>query len=461
MTPTHRKQEGSFYRHLFHLILVVSLQNILAYSVNVADNIMLGSYSQAALSGAATVNQIQFLVQQITVAIGDAMVMLNAQYWGKGQTSPIRRLTGIALKVGLVFGLFVLVLTALLPRHLLSLFTTDAAILAAGAEYLSVLKFSYLFYIVTTILIAFLRSLEVVTISFGVSLMSLIVNVVINYTLIFGHFGFPELGLRGAAIGTLTARILEFTVVLLYVRFREKKLRLFAENPFRRQARLGRDYRKVAIPVVLTNLLWSLATPIQTGILGHLSSDAIAANSVSTTMFQYLKVITLSEASATSVSIGKMVGEGATSREALRPYVRTLQLLFLLLGLVLGGVLLAIRTPLLQLYVLSPSAKMLSYQLLGLMTAIFIGMAYQMPVSTGIIRGGGETRFNMHLNLISTWGIVMPLSFAAAFWWKLPVFWVVFFLNSDQLFKCIPIFYYANSYRWIHVLTCPEQEKID
>lgn len=133
----------------------------------------------------------------------------------------------------------------------------------------------------------------------------------------------------------------------------------------------------------------------------------------------------------------------------------------MLLGLVLGGVLLAIRTPLLQLYVLSPSAKMLSYQLLGLMTAIFIGMAYQMPVSTGIIRGGGETRFNMHLNLISTWGIVMPLSFAAAFWWKLPVFWVVFFLNSDQLFKCIPIFYYANSYRWIHVLTRPEQGKID
>ena len=461
MTSTHLGQAGSFYRHLFHLILVVSLQNILAYSVNVADNIMLGSYSQAALSGAATVNQIQFLVQQTTVAIGDAMVMLNAQYWGKGQTSPIRRLTGITLKVGLTFGLLVLTLTALLPRQLLGLFTTDTAIIEAGAEYLSILKFSYLFYIVTTILIAFLRSLEVVTISFGVSLMSLIVNVAINYTLIFGHFGFPELGLKGAAIGTLTARILEFTVVLLYVRFREKKLRLFAENPFRRQAGLGRDYRRVAIPVVLTNLLWSLATPIQTGILGHLSSDAIAANSVSTTMFQYLKVITLSEASATSVSIGKMVGEGATSREALRPYVRTLQLLFLLLGLVLGGVLLAIRTPLLQLYALSPSAKALSYQLLGLMTVIFIGMAYQMPVSTGIIRGGGETKFNMHLNLISTWGIVMPLSFAAAFWWKLPVFWVVFFLNSDQLFKCIPIFYYANSYRWIHVLTRPEQAKSD
>ena len=140
-------------------------------------------------------------------------------------------------------------------------------------------------------------------------------------------------------------------------------------------------------------------------------------------------------------------------KRQLQPYVRALQLIFLLLGLVLGGILLAIRQPLLHLYVLSPTAKALANQLLLLMVLIFVGMAYQMPASVGIIRGGGETKFNMHLNLISTWAIVMPLSFAAAFWWKLPVFWVVFFLNSDQLFKCIPILYYTNSYRWIHVLT--------
>lgn len=446
-------RDRHFYQNLFRLILIVSLQNILAYSVNVADNIMLGGYSQAALSGAATVNQIQFLVQQITIAIGDAMVMLNTQYWGKGDISPIRSITGIALKAGLCFGGLVLLLTALLPHQLLRLFTSDETIVQAGVQYLSILKFSYLFYIVTTLLMAFLRSMEVVTISFYVSLMSLLLNVAINYTLIFGHFGFPALGLRGAAIGTLTARIMELLVVLSYVLFREKRLRLFSKNPFHRNAALSRDYRNVAVPVVLTNLLWSLATPIQTGILGHLSSDAIAANSVATTMFQYLKVVTVSEASATSVSVGKMVGEGRNSKAALQPYVRALQLIFLLLGLVLGGILLVIRQPLLRLYVLSPTAKALANQLLLLMVLIFVGMAYQMPASVGIIRGGGETKFNMHLNLISTWAIVMPLSFSAAFWWKLPVFWVVFFLNSDQLFKCIPILYYTNSYRWIHVLT--------
>ena len=446
-------RDRAFYYGLFRMMLVVAMQNVLAYSVNVADNLMLGGYSQAALSGAATVNQIQFLVQQITIALGDALVMLNAQYWGKGELEPIGGITGVALKIGLLFGGAVLLMTSLAPRQILLLFTSDETIIAAGMEYLEILRFSYLFYIVTTILIAFLRSIETVTISFVVSLVSLIVNVGINYALIFGHFGLPRMGLRGAAIGTLIARILELILVLGYVLLREKKLRLFQRNPFGRNPQLFRDYRRVAVPVVLTNFLWSLATPIQTGILGHLSSDAIAANSVSTTMFQYLKVVTVSEASATSVSVGKMVGEGHREKEYLRPYVRALQGIFLGIGLILGGVLLAIRGPLLGVYALSPSAKALANQLLLLMVVIFLGMAYQMPASVGIIRGGGETKFNMYLNLISTWAIVMPLSFAAAFWWRLPVFWVVFCLNSDQLFKCIPVALYANGYRWVHVLT--------
>lgn len=446
-------RDKQFYRSLFRLLLVVAMQNVVAYSVNVADNLMLGSYSQAALSGAATVNQIQFLVQQITIAIGDGMVMLSAQYWGKRELGPIRAITGVALKVALVFGLLVFALTALFPRQLLGLFTEDAAILDAGLSYLSLLKYTYIFYVLTTVLMASLRSVETVNISFFVSLMSLVVNVAINYTLIFGHFGFPEMGIRGAAIGTVTARALELAVVLFYVARVDKKLRLFSQNIFRPSPDFARDYRKVAIPVVLTNLLWSLATPIQTGILGHLSADAIAANSVSTTMFQYMKVVTVSAASATSVVVGRTIGSGIRDRVQLTPYVRSLQLIFLVLGLALGGALLAIRGPLLGLYALSPTALALADQLMALMALIFVGMAYQMPVAVGIIRGGGDTKFNMTVNLISTWGIVMPLSFAAAFWWKLPVVWVVFFLNSDQLFKCLPVAIHVNRYRWVRVLT--------
>ena len=147
-------RDRAFYYGLFRMMLVVAMQNVLAYSVNVADNLMLGGYSQAALSGAATVNQIQFLVQQITIALGDAMVMLNAQYWGKGELEPIGGITGVALKIGLLFGGAVLLMTSLAPRQILLLFTSDETIIAAGMEYLEILRFSYLFYIVTTILIA-------------------------------------------------------------------------------------------------------------------------------------------------------------------------------------------------------------------------------------------------------------------------------------------------------------------
>lgn len=437
-------------------MIIVSLQNVVAYSVNMADNLMLGSYSQAALSGAATVNQIQFLVQQTTIAISDGMIMLNAQYWGKRELTPIRLVTGIALKSGFVLGFAMLVLTALFPAQLVRIFTSDQQIIAAGVEYLSLIKYTYLFYILTTILMAALRSVETVNISFGISVMSLVVNVCINYVLIFGRFGFPEMGIQGASVGTLTARILEFCVVLVYVVKADKRLRLFSENPFRRNKGLEMDYWRVELPVVSTNLLWSIATPIQTAILGRLSADAIAANSVATTVFQYLKVVTVSEASSTSVVMGSTVGSGITQPHQLRPYVHTLQAIFVVLGFALGGVLLLIRQPLLSMYTLTPEAMLLANQLIVLMAVIFVGMAYQMPVASGIIRGSGDTKFSMYTNLISTWGIVMPLSFAAAFWWKLPVFWVVLLLNSDQIFKCIPVAIWANRYKWVHVLTRPE-----
>lgn len=449
-------RDKQFYGRLFYLLVIVALQNVVAYSVNMADNLMLGSYGQTALSGAATVNQLQFLVQQATIAIGDGMVMLNAQYWGKRELSPIRSITGIALKGGLVFGVGMLLLTTFFPERLISIFTSDQQIIEAGVEYLGLIKYTYLFYILSTILMAALRSVETVNISFEISVMSLIINVSINYVLIFGRLGFPEMGIRGAAVGTLTARILEFCVVLFYVARVDKRLCLFSERFFRRSRELEADYWQVAVPVISTNLLWSIATPVQTAILGRLSADAIAANSVSNTVFQYLKVVSVSEASATSVVMGRTIGSGITEPYRLKPYVHSLQAIFLVFGFAFGGILLLIRQPLLSMYALTPDAMELAGQLMILMAFIYVGMAYQMPVASGIIRGSGDTKFSMYVNLISIWGIVMPLSFAAAFWWKLPVFWVVLLLNSDQIFKCIPVAIRANGYKWVHVLTRAE-----
>ena len=444
-------RDKSFYKALFPILLTIALQNLVAYSVNMADNIMLGSYDQAALSGASTDNPVFFVVQQLSIGVGEALVVLAAQYWGQKRLSPIRTLTGIALKLAFILGAVIVLVCAFFPSQLIGLFTTDAEILTAGCEYLRLLKYTFLLFMITSVLVASLRSVEVVRISFIISIVSLVINVAINFTLIYGRFGFPELGIRGAAIGTLTARAAELLIVLFYMLRVDKRLRLFSENFLRPDRQLRHDYVKVEIPVMLSQILWAVSVPMQSAIIGHLSSDAIAANSVSSTFYQYLKVIVQAMSSACAVMIGKAVGRGDMVR--VRSDGRTLSVLSVAIGTALGLLLLVLRTPLLTLYRLTPQALSLADTLIIVMSVVMVGMSYQMPVSMGVIRGGGDAKFTMYMNIISTWAIVMPLSFLSAFVWKWPVAAVVMVIQSDQLFKGIPTFIRFRSYKWIKKLT--------
>lgn len=444
-------KEKGFYTTLFRMMLVLALQNLVAYSINMADNVMLGNYDQNALSGAATVNQVFFMVQQFALSIGNALVVLASQYWGEKRTEPMRTLTGIALWSGLLCGLVILIICVMMPEQLLRLFTDTPEILNEGMRYLKLLKWTFVFYIITNVLMAALRSAETVNISFYISLVSLVVNVVINYTLIYGRFGFPEMGVVGAAIGTFIARILELGIVVIYIAFFDKKLHLFSTEILSIDWKLGKDYMKVAMPIVLSQVLWGISVPMQTAILGHLSGNAIAANSVATTFYQYLKVIVIAMSSTSAVMIGNAIGRGDMRR--IRSDARTLAVIDVVIGVILGVALFVLRTPLLSMYQLTPDARILADHLIIVMSFVMVGMSYQMPVSFGIIQGAGDTKFTMTMNMVSTWAIVMPLSFAAAFWWKWPVEAVVIAIQSDQIFKGLPTFIRFRSYRWVRKLT--------
>ncbi len=452
MTKEHFfTHEKSFYKNWFSMFLIVALQNLVAYSVNMADNIMLGNYSQEALSGAATVNQLFFLVQTFATSLGSALMTLTAQYWGKKKTDPIRTLTGIALRFALVSGIMIVAVCLLIPRPLLRIFTSSEAILDEGCAYLSIISWSFLLFILTTTLTSVLRSIGTVNISFYISVFSLVINVSINYVLIFGRFGLPRMGIRGAAVGTLIARILEFLIVLCYLLFGEKKIHFRSTKLFQKDRSLRRDFVRILIPGEISHMLWAVSVPAQTAILGHLSDDALAANSVATTFYQYLKVIVTAMASTSSVVIGNSIGEGGIDR--VKSEARTLSVMDIGIGLVLGAVLLLLRRPLLTMYNLSDAAMELASNLIVIMSAVMVGMSYQMPISSGILAGGGDVRFTMVTNMISIWGIVIPLSLLAAFVWKLPVEIVVIFLQSDQFFKAIPCSVRLYRFRWIHRLT--------
>lgn len=444
-------KDKKFYRSFFSMVVVLILQNVVTLSVNLADNIMLGAYRESALAGVAAVNQIQFVYQQVLLGIGEAVVILGAQYFGKGRKEPVKRISSIALHFALFVAVGLFLAVSLWPKALVAAFTPDLEIIGEGVAYLAVVRYTYLFFAVTQILLATLRSTGKVRIALGLSVWSLAVNCCINYTLIYGHFGAPKLGVTGAAIGTLVARVSELLLLLFYIARKERHLRLRPADYLHIDKGLCRDYFKVLWPVLMGSILWGMNNAVQNAILGHMSSSAIAANSVASTMFLLVKSMAVGASSTAAVFIGKTVGEGDPGK--VKQYARTMQVLFLAIGLVSSGVLFLIRMPILSLYKLEPETMQLADTFLLILCVIIIGMSYQMPTNLGIVRGGGDTRYVMIMDLISIWCIVLPLSYIMAFVVKASPIVVIWCLNLDQIFKCVPAFFKCNFGHWAKKLT--------
>ena len=448
-------REKDFYAVFFRLFPILAAQNILILAMSLADNLMLGAYSQTALSGAAAANQLQFLFSQVTMATGDALVVLAAQYFGKGDYAPIKRAASVAYLVAISLSLLFFLGASLMPRQLLSLFTGEESYVSAGCSYLSIIRFTYPIFAITSVSLALLRSIASVRIAMLSSFVALLANCSVNYILIFGRFGAPEMGLKGAAIGTLLARALELAFVLGYLLLRDRKLRLRLRELFSFDSAIARSYLALAKPTLIVGAMFGASTCLQTVILGHLSSNAIAANSAASTIYMILKVAAIGASSASAVVIGAAIGRGDLKQ--VKEYARTLQMLYLILGALTSITLLIIRIPLLSLYTgLTPEALKLTNDFILVLCVTSIGTTYEMPVLCGIVRGGGDASFVLKNDLISIWGIVLPLSALGAFVFHFHPVLVLFCLNSDQLFKCAAAAIKCNRYTWIKRLTFAE-----
>ena len=444
-------KDKQFYKTFLRLCLALMLEQAVVLSVNLADNLMLGTYSEAALSGVAAVNQIQFVFQQIVYAIGNAMIVLGSQYWGQKRMREIRAISAIGIRLELCLALLLFALVSIFPEGAVRIFTDQQAIVGQGVAYLKIIRFSYFFFALTAVLLSTMRVVETVKIALRVSFISLIINICINYLLIGGNFGFPEMGARGAAVGTLIARIVEFIIVACFV-LRDKKLGMRLGHLFAVDSGLIRDFVSIAVPMVLAALLWGVSNAMQTVVLGHMNDSAIAAQSISNTMFLLLKVAAVGASSAASVIIGKTVGENDMPR--LKTYVRTLQLIYVGVGVMLACLMLLIRLPLLSIYapkITGETYKLASAYML-IQASVLLFMSYQMPTNTGIIRGGGDAKFVLKLDTIATF-VLVPLSCMAGLVWKWPPVAVILLMNCDQYIKCIPAFIRANGYKWVKNLT--------
>lgn len=445
------RKDRFFYNKFFSLYFVIVLQNTVTLAIDLTDNMMLGAYSEVSMSGVSVVNQIQFIFQQIIFALCECLVLYAGQYWGQNKLTQIKEFAGIALRIALSFALFLFILVSVFPHQMLSLFTNDENIIAQGMIYLNIVRFNYFFFAVTMLVLAALKSVEVVKIGFYLSVMTFLMNTFINYTLIFGHFGFKSMGVQGAAVGTMIARFFECMFAIIYTFKIDKRLRLKPKDYLGMNKVFLKDYVKTGTPMVAVSALWGVSTAMQSVIMGHLSSHAIAANSVASVLFLLVKGAARGAASTGAIITAKSIGQGDMG--AVIDNSKKLQRLFLGLAIAGGVFLFLIRIPVLSIYKLSNQTFELANAFLIVLSIVYIGMAYQMPVSEGIIKGGGDTLFVIKMNLISSFIICLPLAYIMAFVVKSSPIVVICCLHFDQIFKCLPVYLKANHGKWIHKLT--------
>lgn len=453
-------KDRSFYKTLFALAVPISLQNLITFAVNFADNLMIGSLGDDAISGVYVGNQLQTVVQMFVAGIEGAILILAAQYWGKRDSSSIRKVVSVGMKFALGVGLLATLSAVLFPEWIIRAFTQEPGVIREGAAYVQIVGFTYLFFSVSQVMIAAMRSVETAKIGLYISCMALVVNVGLNYVLIFGHLGFPAMGVRGAAIATLISRILEMCVSTGYVFFVDKKLRFTLMDLLHTDRQLLWDFIRYGLPIIGGQVVWAVNSLANTKILGCYSAGVIAATSITGMLHNLVYVWMNGMSSAVGIITGKTVGAGLYDK--MKEYAKTVQVIFLIVGLVSGAAVFLARDGFISLYNASPEAQEYSQQFINVISVTIIGTCYQAACLFGLVKSGGDISFVFKNDTIFVFLVVLPSSLLAM-WLGAPP-WVVFAcLKCDQIFKCFVALVKINRYNWMKNLTrdasSPDTEK--
>ncbi len=444
-------KDKAFYKSLFLLALPIALQNLVTFSVGLADSVMVGSLGDAAVSGMYMGNQIQTLLQVFSGGIEGAILILAAQYWGKRDTDSIRKISAIGIRLSLAVGVLLTTVCAVFPTSIISLFTKDAQTVSTGAEYLGIVCFSYVFFCLTQALIASMRSVETARIGLYVSLCSLFINIGLNYVLIFGKLGAPALGVKGAAIATLIARIAETLTISVYVFVFDKKLRMKLKDIIARDSALLRDFIKYGTPIIAGQLVWAANMLSSAAIMGRQSADGVVvAMSIANTLNSLAYVVMNGMSGAVGIITGKTIGAG--HEEKMREYARTVQVIFLGLGLLTGGAVQLLKRPFISLYAVSAAAVAEATRFINVLSVTLIGTCYQAACLFGLVKSGGDISFVFKNDFIFVFLVVLPSAIVATIV-SAPA-WVVFAcLKCDQILKCFVAVVKINSFNWMKNLT--------
>ncbi|MDR2504577.1 MAG: MATE family efflux transporter [Oscillospiraceae bacterium] len=446
-------KDKQFYKSLARIAAPAAFQGFISILNVQIDNIMVSSLGDTVFSAVGQVNSATaFFIAVIGGLVGGSSVLVS-QYWGRKNTKAICSVFAIVSQLCLALAAVMVSLVWVFPRGVLSALTDKADIIEAAMPYLKLVSLSYLPLAISTAFIGMLRCVEVVAVSLYTSVAALFINIGLNYLLIFGKFGFPAMGVQGAAIATICSRAAELLVIYWYAFHKQKNLPIKPRDLLAADGVLWRDYGRYGLPVGITDTLWALVGLCKTMIIGRLSASFISAMMITTGLMELGRVFSSSLTVGACVLIGKSVGEGDLRKT--RRYSDTIQILFVGVGLLIASSVFLLRNiyPTVLFPDVSQEARALSRQFLAIGAATLIGTTYHASCFVGINRGAGDSRFVMFVDFIAGWLIVLPLSYLSVFVWHSPLPITFLMLYIDQCFKWIIAFLRLRGDKWIRNVT--------
>ncbi len=452
------RRESGFYRRLWTLAAPMILQNIITTSLGFADIFMVGLLGNAEMAAATAANVPVFIIQVVIFGFQSGMAVLVSQYWGRGDTDSINRCLGVALYAVTGFSTLLALITFLFPAQVLRLITPNEELVDLAVRYIQIVGFSYIFNGISSIYAGIQRSTEYP--KFGMLLfgVSMCVNTFLNFVLIFGHFGAPAMGITGAAVATLTSRVVEFVIAAVFA-LSSRRLPLRWSCILRPGRAIVRSFLTYSTPVVCNEAMWSIGTSMLTVIMGHManSQDMLAAYALVGNIDKLSTVVCFGLAGSAAVIVGKEIGQGH-SRERVYEVSWTLLLVSMLVGGAVMALLLVLlptffRPVLFPLFQLAPgAAEAATY--LAVVYAVFMPMrAFDITNITGILRAGGDARVASLIDIGPLWLAAIPLMALTGLVLHAPTWVVCIAMQAENLLKCPIGLVRFHSRKWINDVT--------
>ncbi|WP_251860577.1 MATE family efflux transporter [Clostridium sp. Marseille-Q2269] len=440
-----------FYSKLLKIALPVVIQSFIASSLNMVDTMMIGKVGEAEIAAVGIANQYFLLFSLFITGFTSGCSIFISQFWGKRDKKSIKKILGIGLIISFLISIIFTAIALSMPHKIILFYNKDANVVKLGADYLVIVSISYIFTAITFNYGIGLRCIEKATVPMLISMMALLVNTALNYTFIFGNFGFKPMGVKGAAIATLIARIIESSATIIYVYHKKTVLAVKPREMISDDKVFFTKCIRTIIPVVLNEVCWGLGMTVYSAVYGRIGTRAIASVQICTTVQNLFMVISFGLANASTVMIGHEIG--ASDEKKGKLYAKRFAVLGVMAGLILGIIIALSANVILSIFTVSQEVIQDSLKILYITALVMIVRVFNITLIVGILRGGGDAKTPLFIEAFTMWCIGVPLALLGAFVFKLPVYWVVALSTAEEMSKFVIGLRRLRSNKWIRNVT--------